>query len=138
MEIESPMVHLPLKRLKNLFSTSTLAIEKDIQLITSKIQSLYADKDKLSPSEASKQLTSLIARLESLQRKAREHHKPGIPPFLAHYHSLKHILTTNLMFCDLIFQMEETNRQEQLLMDHFRARTNNVASFVNSTELCAI
>jgi hypothetical protein len=69
MEVESPMLHLPFRRLKNLFSTSTLAIEKDIQAIAAKIQSLNASRDHITLEDASEALASLITRLELLQRK---------------------------------------------------------------------
>lgn len=132
MELESPTVHLPLKRLKNLFSTSTLAIEKDIQFITTKVQSIRSNKDTISPKEASEQLTVLITRLESLQRKVRRN-----SPILDVVGSIGLFFCNDLTAVSLYSQLEETNRQEQLLIDHFRSRVNNVANFTNSTKLCA-
>lgn len=94
------MMHLPFKRLKFLFSTTTLAIEKDISVIIAKIKSLGERKTTLSPAEASEELLGLINKLELLQHK-----------------------------------LEETNRQEQQLADHLRARISNAVSFANFTSL---
>lgn len=71
MELEAPIVHLPMKRLKFLYTTTTLAIEKDIQAVIAKVQYLKANASNLNPTEASEMLLVLITRLESLQRKVR-------------------------------------------------------------------
>lgn len=60
-----------MKRLKFLFSTTTLAIEKDIQAVMAKIQHLKANSSTISALEAHSILTTLINRLENLQRKVR-------------------------------------------------------------------
>lgn len=69
MELEAPIAHLPLRRLKFLYTTSTLAIEKDVQVVLAKIQHLKANAATLSAQEASEVLSTLINRLENLQRK---------------------------------------------------------------------
>lgn len=72
MELEAPIVHLPMKRLKFLYTTTTLAIEKDIQAVIAKVQYLKANASNLKAAEASEMLLLLINRLESLQRKVRQ------------------------------------------------------------------
>ena len=72
------MLHLPFKRLKFLFSTTTLAIEKDVQAIVAKIKLLGERRSTITDEEASIELSGLINKLESLQHKVRF----AIPQFL--------------------------------------------------------
>lgn len=66
------MLHLPFKRLKFLFSTTTLAIEKDVQAIVAKIKLLGERRSTITAEEASIELSGLINKLESLQHKLEE------------------------------------------------------------------
>lgn len=69
MQIETPFFELPLQRLKNLFATSTIILQKDIQNIIDQINLIKSMKTEPKFSDVKSSVQDCIKKLKILKSK---------------------------------------------------------------------